>query len=449
MKARWFLGDGSGVRRPEAAAEVKVFRRIIGLLFVLQMVNNLDRINISFAALSMNRALGLSATAFGLVGTMFYVGYILCEIPSNLMLARFGARRWIARIVFTWGLATILTVFAVGPLSLGALRMLVGIAEAGFLPGVMLYLTYWFPVRRCGRATAIFLLAQQAASIVGALGSVIILQGLDGSLNLAGWQWLFVWTGLPAVVLGVVVWRVLPDRPATATWLTTAERESLQLALAREDVPAGGIGPADGRPLLRTPFLLLCGIYFCIISNTNTVVLWQPLIIRSVLGNDSSLLAVGLLSALPSFAAMGLMPAWAASSDRRQERILHCAIPIAVAASGWVLFLLAVTPALRLLGIALSNVGNLTAVAILWTMPAVVLPASARPLGIAIIAASGIAGALTCPSIIGVLTDMTGDFEAGVWYSATLLLLATVLLYVVRRSAAFSSRAVRAGAGQL
>ncbi len=398
------------------------------------MVNNLDRINISFAALSMNHALGLSATAFGLVGTMFYVGYILCEIPSNLMLARFGARRWIARIVFTWGLATILTVFAVGPLSLGALRMLVGVAEAGFLPGVMLYLTYWFPTRRRGKATAIFLLAQQVASIIGAIGSVLILQSMDGSLGFAGWQWLFVLTGLPAVALGVAVWRVLPDRPATAAWLTQAERETLQQALEKENEPFESASSAGGRPLLRAPFLLLCGAYFCIITNTNTVVVWQPLIIRSVLGNGSSLLAVGALSAIPSLAAMFLMPIWAASSDRRQERIIHCVVPVALAACGWVLFLMSSAPVLRLLGIAMSNVGSLTAVAILWTMPAAVLPARARPLGIGVIATVGIAGALTCPSIVGVLTDLTGDFDAGIWYSAGMLVFAVVLTLAIPRT---------------
>ena len=181
-----FDGKSPSADHGAASIESKAFKRIVSILFILQMVNNLDRINVSFAALSMNHALGLSTTAFGLVGTMFYVVYILCEIPSNLMLARFGARRWIARIVFTWGLATILTALAVGPFSLGALRMFVGIAEAGFLPGVMLYLTYWFPARRRGKATAIFLLAQQVASIVGAIGSVLILQGMDGSLGLAG-----------------------------------------------------------------------------------------------------------------------------------------------------------------------------------------------------------------------------------------------------------------------
>ena len=241
-------------------------------------------------------------------------------------------------------------------------------------------------------------------------------------------------TGLPAVALGIAVWRVLPDRPDTAAWLTQAERETLQQVLEKEDEPVDSANSSGGRSLLRAPFILLCVAYFCIITNTNTVVVWQPLIIRSVLGNGSSLLAVGVLSAIPSLVAMVLMPIWAASSDRRQERIIHCVIPVALAACGWVLFLVSSAPVLRLLGVAMSNVGSLTAVAILWTMPAAVLPAGARPLGIGVIATVGIAGALTCPSIVGVLTDLTGDFDAGIWYSAGVLLLAVVLILAIPRT---------------
>ena len=420
----------------EQAASDKAFLRIVGFLFVLQMVNYLDRSNISFAALSMNRALGLSATTFGLIGTMFYVGYILCEIPSNLILARVGARRWIARIVFTWGLATILTSLAVGPMSLGALRTLVGVAEAGFLPGVMLYLTYWFPASRRGKATAVFLLAQQVAAIIGSIGSVLILQGLDGNLGLAGWQWLFILTGLPAVVLGVAVWYFLPDTPAMAPWLNQSERNALQRSLAREETqPAIGDGSGGVRAVLTAPFVKLCIAYFCIITNTNTVVVWQPLIIRSVLGDAGSLLTIGALSAVPSIAAVFLMPMWAASSDRRQERIIHYAVPVALAVGGWALFLLSTTPVLRLIGVAFSNVGSLTGVAILWTMPASILPVGSRPVGIGIIATVGIAGALTCPAIIGVLRDLTGNFDAGIWYSACALTLSIAVILTLPSAA--------------
>jgi len=211
----------------------KVFRRLIWFLFILLLVSFLDRINIAFAALAMNRDLGLSASAYGASFTVFYAAYTLCEIPSNLMLARFGARLWISRIMITWGLASAATMFAIGPWSLFGIRAVVGAAEAGFLPGILLYLTYWFPRSFRARANALFIMGIPTTIAIASSLSGLILQ-MSGFLGIAGWRWLFLLEGLPALVLGVICFFYLDDGPAQARWLTEGERRDIASRLERD-----------------------------------------------------------------------------------------------------------------------------------------------------------------------------------------------------------------------
>ena len=262
----------------------KISKRLIGFLFACFVLSFLDRINIGFAGLTMMGDLGLTGTQFGLASTFFYVAYIACGIPSNMALSRIGARRWIGSLMIAWGLASTCTLFATDATSLYLLRILVGVTEAGFLPGVLLYLTFWFPSAYRARANALFMIAMPfTAGFSAALSGLIL--GLDGIWGLKGWQWLFLLEGLPSVLMGFVVFYYLDDRPQQAKWLDREEQQVLAQALAaeRSDVGQG----SGGRPrsiwseLLSPQILLFCVVYFCLVNTLAMIAFWTPLIVKS------------------------------------------------------------------------------------------------------------------------------------------------------------------------
>ncbi|MGH9388243.1 MAG: MFS transporter, partial [Vicinamibacteria bacterium] len=339
----------------------KVSRRLIPFLFLLYVFSYLDRINIAFAALSMNRDLGLTATMFGIANTIFYVGYFLFEIPSNLMLARFGARVWIPRIMITWGIASTATMFAVTPAGLYLIRFLVGVAEAGFVPGILLYLTYWFPQSHRARANADFMLAMPVTIAFGASISGLILQWGDGFLGLAGWRWLFLIEGLPSVLLGVVAAFYLTSRPADAKWLTEEEKAALVRSLASGE--AGHSKKSPWKELLGRNVILLSVAYFGLTMTLNTNATWTPTIAREAL-EGSSLSFVGIVVAIPALVTALVMPLWSARSDRRQERTLHIVLPMGLAALGWLLVATAPEPWARFVGLVWVSIGAFAAMAV-------------------------------------------------------------------------------------
>lgn len=351
----------------------KVFRHLIWFLFILYMVSYLDRINIGFAALAMNKDLGLSATMFGIANTVFYVGYVLCEVPSNVLMARYGARIWLPRIMISWGLASMATMFAEGPNSLYVLRLLVGITEAGFLPGVLLYLTYWFPPSYRARATAIFMVAQPVTLLFGSPLSGLILE-INGFMGLEGWRWMFLIEGVPAVLLGVVTYFYLADRPEAAGWLNAEECRALKARIAREQA-------VDRIPDRRTVWQVLLSrevvclglAYFGLVTTLNTIATWGPQIVREVM-KISSMSTVGYISAIPPLFTIVAMPLWSMRSDKSGERVWHFILPVLAAIVGWQLVNFATAPEIRMLGLILCTVGGFCAMAIFWTMPAVVLP---------------------------------------------------------------------------
>ena len=400
------------------AAYRKVFRRVVSFLFLLYICAYLDRINIGFAALSMNRELGLSPTAFGLANTIFYVGYMLFEVPSNLMLARVGARTWLARIMVTWGIASTATAFAGGATSLYVMRLLVGIAEAGFVPGVLLYLTYWLPRSHQARANALFMVAQPLSIACGSILSGYIMQ-MNGVLGLAGWRWLFIIEGVPSIVLGVVTFFYLQDGPRHALWLSEGERESIAAVVASES--PGTSGARVWSELASRRVVLLCVSYFGLVSTLNTNATWVPQIVREILGGQADFVRVGVWTAIPAIITMVAMPLWSARSDRRGERLWHVSIPMGLAAAGWVLVVMAASPLMRFTGLTLVSVGAFCGMAIFWTLPSAVLSPAARPAGIALISTAGILGSAMSPSIIGMLRDATGNFSSGLLYMAVLL----------------------------
>ncbi len=413
----------------EDRAVRKVSRRLLWFLVILYAFSYLDRINIGFAALSMNRDLHLSSTQFGAANTIFYLGYILCEIPSNLMLARYGARLWLPRILISWGIASAVTMFATGAGSLYSIRFVVGLAEGGFLPGVLLYLTLWFPQAHRAKANALFMIAQPLTIAAGAPLSGLILDR-HGAFGLAPWQWLFLLEGLPSVVLGIIAYFYLTDKPQDAKWLSVDEKDALVTSLD----PAPNRGqPTPWREMLSGQIVLLSIAYFGLVMTLNTIVTWTPQIVRDM-KTQHSFSAVGLLTALPALIAALSMPLWSAHSDRKKERAWHIVAPMVLAALGWIFVASFKLPDLRMLGLIFCSAGGFTAMSVLWTVPQALLSPAARPAGIAFISSCGILASMTTPLLIGFLHDLTHTFIAGIFFLALVLIAASALiLFSVKR----------------
>lgn len=414
----------------------KLFRRLIVFLFILFVFSYLDRINIGFAGLTMGKDLGLTSTMFGLATTLFYVMYVICGIPSNIMLGIVGARRWIAVLMVVWGIASTATMFATGPNSLYVLRMLVGIAEAGFLPGLLLYLTYWFPSQYRARANALFMIAMPVTMALGSLASGYILN-MDGLLNLKGWQWLFLLEGFPSVLLGLVVWFWLDDSPAKAKWLTDDDKACLHEMLeadkraiqhSQQGISTGMMSQRSMLRELFTPVIMLYTLaYFCLTNTLSALSVWTPLILRSF-NQESNNITIGLLSAIPQVCTIIGMVWWSKRSDRLNERKLHTLLPYLFAAAGWILTATSSTPMLQFSGIVMASAGAFAAMVIFWTTPDQSISIQARALGIAVINATGMTGAALGPLLMGWMKDITGSFNAGIYMVAAFLMLGAIVI---------------------
>ena len=307
--------------------------RLIPFLFVLYIVSFLDRVNVSFAALQMNEDLGFSEVAYGLGAGIFFIGYFLFEVPSNLILERVGARVWIARIMITWGIISTAMFLVTGPVSFYVLRFLLGVAEAGFFPGIILYLTYWFPAHERAKAVALFMTAVAIAGVIGGPLSGALLSLDEVVFGFSGWQFLFIVEGFPAILLGLAVLAFLPDRPSEARWLTDEERRWLEVSLSREEQLKTTHGAHTLRQALADGRLwLLCGVYFGTVASLYGISFWLPTIIEEFSNLNEFL--VGLLSAFPYLAAAIGMVVFAWHSDRTGERRWHVAIPAGLAALG-------------------------------------------------------------------------------------------------------------------
>jgi ACS family 4-hydroxyphenylacetate permease-like MFS transporter len=415
----------------------RISRRFLWFLFILLIINFLDRSNIGFAALTMNRDLGLTASMFGIAVSVFSAGYMLFEIPSNLMLARVGARTWLSRIVVTWGLLACACALVGSAAGLITMRTLLGIAEAGFLPGLLLYMTYWFPQYHRARAQVAFLIAQPVANIVGPLLSGAIM-GLDGTLGIAGWRWLFLLEGLPAVIFGVAAFFYLSDRPATAGWLSEAEKATVTALLQRDAAArdrAFGAPPARSitRQILNRNVWLLALAFSTMVSNFNALAIWLPQIVRGMLGPGAPYWQIGLVAAIPPLCTLCAIPFWSARSDGHKERYWHCVGPLMVAVAGWGVAASADRPVLQLLGLTIASVASIAAWPVFLTVPSLVLPRAAHPAGIAFVTTIGLAGAVYSPVIVGAIRDMTGSFAGGLAAVGILLAIGVGLLLLVPR----------------
>lgn len=424
---------------PQQRVINKLFKRLIVFLFVLFVFSFLDRINIGFAGLTMGKDIGLTSTMFGLAATLFYATYVIFGIPSNIMLGIVGARRWIATIMVLWGIASTATMFATGPTSLYVLRMLVGIAEAGFLPGILVYLTYWFPAYFRARANALFMIAMPVTMAFGSLASGYIL-GMDGILNLKGWQWLFLLEGFPSVILGVLVWFYLDDSPKKAKWLTQEDKDTLQEMMDQDQLelvqPHGSKSHTalQNKSLWKeifTPVILMYTVaYFCLTNTLSAINIWTPQIMQSF-NEGSSNAMIGLLTAIPQFCTILGMIYWSRRSDRLQERKMHTALPYLFAAAGWVLAAMTSHPVIQLIGIIMASTGSFTAMAVFWTTPDQSISLRARAIGIAVINATGNIGSAVSPLLIGWLKDQTGSFNSGLYFVADLLVVGALLVIAI------------------
>ncbi|MGC4733060.1 4-hydroxyphenylacetate permease [Providencia hangzhouensis] len=424
---------------PQQRVINKLFKRLIVFLFVLFVFSFLDRINIGFAGLTMGKDIGLTSTMFGLAATLFYATYVIFGIPSNIMLGIVGARRWIATIMVLWGIASTATMFATGPTSLYVLRMLVGIAEADFLPGILVYLTYWFPAYFRARANALFMIAMPVTMAFGSLASGYIL-GMDGILDLKGWQWLFLLEGFPSVILGVLVWFYLDDSPKKAKWLTQEDKDTLQEMMDQDQLelvqPHGSKSHTalQNKSLWKeifTPVILMYTVaYFCLTNTLSAINIWTPQIMQSF-NEGSSNAMIGLLTAIPQFCTILGMIYWSRRSDRLQERKMHTALPYLFAAAGWVLAAMTSHPVIQLIGIIMASTGSFTAMAVFWTTPDQSISLRARAIGIAVINATGNIGSAVSPLLIGWLKDQTGSFNSGLYFVAGLLVVGALLVIAI------------------
>jgi len=410
----------------EARTIRKVRLRLIPFMFICYAIAYLDRVNVGFAALEMNRDIGLSDAAYSIGAGLFFWGYALLEVPSNLILARVGARRWIARIMIGWGLVSMAMMFAQGPWSFAALRLLLGVAEAGFFPGMILYLTYWFPAAERAKAVAFFMTATAITGVIGGPLSGGLME-LDGLLGLRGWQWLFVVEGLPAIFFGFITLAYLTDRPEEATWLADEERTWLCDRLAQER--ASLAHTHSFRAALKQPLIwLFCAIYFCNNIGFYGLTFWLPRVVQNFSGFGTFMTT--MVTALPYLCATIVMVLVAMHSDRTGERRWHVALASGTGALGLVLASQAHSPVSGLLALCLAASGIWSVMGPFWTLPTAVLSSTAAAGGIAFINSVGNLGGFFGPFLIGMVRQQTGSFSIAL---AALAVAPAVLALLVLR----------------
>jgi ACS family tartrate transporter-like MFS transporter len=409
----------------------QVIRRQIPFIFLCYVVAYIDRVNIGFAASDLQRDLGIGDAAYGLGGGLFFLGYFLFEIPSNLILERVGARLWIARIMIVWGIVSMAMMLVEGVWSFYAIRVLLGLAEAGFFPGMVLYLTYWIPARERARAGALFMTAAPVAMMIGAPVSEALLE-LDGMLGLRGWQWLFVLEGLPAVVLGLVALRWLTDRPEKADWLAPDDRAWLSAEMERERASRDARQHGSAlRSVLSPKVALLCSIYFANALATYGIFLFLPKILGEASGFRGMKLSA--IVAIPFAAALVGMILIGRHSDRTRERKWHVAACALTAAAGLVLAaLFQRNVPLIVLSFALSQVGQRAVQGVFWAIPPIFLGGSAAAAGIAMINAIGNLGGFVGPSVVGRLRDVSTGYAPALLFIAGALVVEALLVASLR-----------------
>lgn len=418
----------------EDALYARVTWRFVPFLFVCYVAAYLDRVNVGFAKLTMAADLQFSDTVYGLGAGIFFLGYFLFEVPSNLLLHRIGARRALARIMITWGLLSSAMMLVDSPTSFYVLRFLLGVAEAGFFPGVVLYLTWWYPAARRGRVTALFVTAVAVSGVIGNPLSGWIMQTFDGAQGWRGWQWLFLLEGLPAVALGFATLYWLDDRITDARWLGDDEKRLLARNIEADNAHKTQTSALGGLRDLRV--WLLAAIYFCLVSGLYGINFWLPTIVKG-LGIDD-VMTIGFVSAVPWAAAALCMTAVGHSADRRRERRLHIAVPALLGAIGLAASVpLAGHPVAAVLALSLGTCGLLSAIPLTWSLATAFLTGAAAASGIALVNSFGNLSGFAMPYLIGYIRDATGSTDLGV-YTLALFLTMGALLVLLKVPAAIA-----------
>ncbi|WP_374531389.1 MFS transporter [Acinetobacter sp.] len=406
----------------------KITWRIVPFIMILYLIAYIDRVNIGFAAITMKEDLGFTSSILGFGAGIFFLGYFLFEVPSNIILHKVGARIWIARVMVTWGIIAGGMAFVESSTSFYVMRFLLGVAEAGFFPGIILYLSFWFPARNRAGVIALFMAAAPIATAIGSPISAALLE-MHGIMGLAGWQWMFLIEAIPAVILGVVVFFYMTDRPEKATWLKQDEREWLVKTMQSEN--AGKDNQQHHsilRGLANPRVLALALVYFGTSAGLYTLGIWAPQIIKE-LGVSS--MTVGLLNAIPPIISVVAMILWSRHSDKTNERTWHVALACITAAIGLVIAAGTGSVIGLIAALTIVNVGISCSKPPLWSMPTMFLSGAAAATGIATINSIGNLGGFAGPAMIGWVKDQTGSFTGGLYFVAGLLILSTVITLVL------------------
>jgi MFS family permease len=383
----------------------RVARRLLPMLIACYFVAYLDRVNVGFASLTMNKALGFTSAVYGFGGGIFFLGYFIFEVPSNILLSKVGARIWIARILITWGIISGCTALTSGPMSFYSIRFVLGLAEAGFFPGIILYLTWWFPSYYRSRIVGVFMAAIPLSNILGSIVSGFLLD-LDGWIGVAGWQWLFILEAVPAIILGVAFWLTMTDWPSEAHWLAPEQRDWLMNRLQAEQTQRESIRRYSlMQALTNKRVLLLSLVYFGGTFSGYGIVLFQPQIVHRVAAGFGM---TGLINAIPYVFGACAMVLWGRHSDHTGERPRHVSIAYAVGAAGLVATALMTDPVLTMTMLVIASIGQSSIGPTFWSLPTAMLSGTAAAGGIALINALGNLGGFFGPYIFGLIKDATG-----------------------------------------
>ena len=437
------LAGASSAARPNALADAlppastelesayrRVFWRIVPFLMLCYVVAYLDRVNVGFAKLQMFQQLGFSETVFGLGAGVFFFGYFLFELPSNLLMHKLGARIWIARIMITWGILSGLFIFVKTPTQFYLLRFALGLAEAGFYPGVILYLTYWFPSHRRAKIIAVFMSAIPLSGIFGNPLSGWIMQAFHGSQGFEGWQWMFVIEALPALAIGIATILYLDNGIAEAKWLTLREKSLLEAEIAGEPQAHRDAKKHGLRAVFRDARMWWMSlIYFCFVTGQYGLTFWMPTLVKST--GVSGAFKIGLISAVPFLFAIVVMNAFGHSADKRRERRWHLIVPAMAGAIGFIVAASYVqNTVVAVTFLALAAGGVLTCAPLFWSLPTAFLSGTAAAAGIAIINSVGNLAGFASPYMIGYLKDLTHSTSAGMYVLAATLVLGAIAVWL-------------------
>jgi MFS family permease len=433
--------ESPAITQVDPATDSKTFWRLIPIILVSLIVNQLDKVNVAFAKLQMAPDIGLSNTAYGLGAGIFFIGYCLFEIPSNMLLHRIGARAWITRIMVSWGVLSACTMFVTGPTSFYVIRFLLGVAEAGFAPGVMLYVSQWFPARTRGRVIAIFMTALPISGVIGSPLSAFLMTAAPDFMPLRGWQWMFLCEGLPAVLCGIAFWVLIPNTIDDAKWLSGTEKLALKTEVGGASDHHSGSFKAG---LSDIRVWLLCAVYFAFVAALYGVSFWLPTLIKAL--GFVGIRQIGFMTALPYAAAVVLMLVLAWSSDRTGERRKHLGFAAVLGALCLTLsVLLRATPTYSFVALIIAMAGIVSTIPLFWNLPTAFLKGATAATGFALITSIGNLSGFVAPYLVGVVTDATGSTAAGMYALSVVAVIGVVLIFLVpsalvERSAVASSR---------